>query len=128
MTSRQDHVKFIEENNHFEIDCNHQVFSNEQIKILEQYGHWFKALTSGELEPITDLQKRFISVAKKELEPETKEEKAWFLYLGRKAVEDKLGDKLKVQYKNEEDTFYNREQAKKEKRKNYGESRKNHNV
>lgn len=59
--------------------------------------------------------------------PQTIEEKAWFKYLGRKAVEKKYGDRLKVKYQTEADTFYSREDKKKMNRITYGTISQIHN-
>jgi len=128
MLNKQEHLKLIKEKGRFVVDCSHDIFSNEQIEILEKYGHWFMALTTGELEPITDLQRDFVLVATHKEEAFSLEEIAWFRYLGRKAVEAKHGDRLKQHYQSEDDTFYNREMLTSQRRMMFGEMKKNHNM
>jgi uncharacterized protein YifE (UPF0438 family) len=126
MSSKQDHLIYIQVKGEFIVNCNHKIFHPDEIKVLEKFGHWFLALTTGILEPISDGQKEFIRVANNEITPITIAEKAWHKYLGRKAIETKAGESLNIQYQIEEDTFYNREMAKKQKRMMFGEVQKNH--
>lgn len=126
VTPKHEYLRYIKEKGKFTVDCNHIIFSTEDIEILEKYGHWFKALTDGELDPITDLQREFILVAKGQRSPFTIEEFAWFKYLGRKVVEAKNGNKLYEQHQLEDDTFYRRDMAKKQKKMMFGEMKKNH--
>jgi uncharacterized protein YifE (UPF0438 family) len=122
----QDHLHLLKEKGRFIVDCSHAIFHPEELKALEKYGHWFQALSSGVLQPISEMQKEFIKVANHEKTPITTADFAWFKYQGRKSVEAKFGDRLKTQYHVEEDTFYNREMAKKQKRMMSAEVQKNH--
>lgn len=106
MNSKGEHLEYLSHKGLFSIDCDLIIFSKEEIESLEKWGHWFTALVSGELKPFTESQERFIKVMKREVDPSTVEERAWFKYLGRKAVEKKYGNKLKVKYGAEDDTFY----------------------
>lgn len=127
MSTKQDHLDYIQEKGRFKVDCSHAIFHIDELEALEKYGHWFHALSTGILEPITEMQKEFIAVSNHEKTPITPAEYAWFKYQGRKAVELKYGDRLKTQYHVEDDTFYSREMAKKLKRMMFGETQKNHN-
>ena len=120
MTDKKQHIEYIERMGSFKIDCSREIFSMEEIEILNKWGHWFSALTSGELKPISEAQIRFIQVLNGKYEPFTCEENAWFKYLGRKAVEEKYGERLNVSYKAEGDTFYPREDIRKMNQINYG--------
>ena len=112
MTTKKEHLQLIRDKGKFTIDCNHAIFSLEEIEILEKYGHWFTALTSGELKPLTELQETFVLTATNKKDPDSHFEHAWFKYLGRKKLELKHGDQLNVQYHVNEDSFYSRDQAK----------------
>ncbi len=103
------HLAYIEEKGKFVVDCSHAIFSTEEIETLEKFGHWFDALASGVLEPFTELQERFILVAKSELPPFSPEEKAWYRYLGRKKIEKKHGDSLNIRYHLSDNSFYSRD-------------------
>jgi uncharacterized protein YifE (UPF0438 family) len=127
MSSKEKHQEFIMQKGPFKIDCNLAIFSNEEIGVLERWGHWFKALVEDELKPFTESQKRFIEVFNGESDPFTLEEIAWFKYQGRKAVEEKYGDRLKVSYEEEVDTFYSREDWKKINQITYGTISQIHN-
>jgi uncharacterized protein len=126
MSTKQEHLQYIKEKGKFIVDCSHAIFSTESIEILEKYGHWFMALTTGELEPISELQKEFILVATGQKLPVSVEENAWFKYLARKTIEARLGDKLQIQYHMEGDTFYSRDMMIIQKKMMYGEMKKNH--
>ncbi len=67
MNSKGEHLEYIAHKGLFNIDCNLIIFSKEEIEILEKWGHWFMALVSGELKPITEMQARFIKVMNREL-------------------------------------------------------------
>lgn len=126
MSTREAHIRFIREQGKFIIDCNHAIFSVEEIEILEKYGHWFMALTSGDVNPITDLQKEFVLVATHKKEPFSPEEVAWFKYQGRKAIEAKYRDKLTIQYQSADDEFYSREMAKSVRKTMFKVMKENH--
>lgn len=127
MKSKGEHLEYISEKGLFTLDCSPKIFSSEEIHVIEKWGHWFSALLSGELKPFTEAQTRFLRVMNREVEPKTVEEKAWFKYLGRKAVEKKYGDKLNVKYQTEDDTFYSREDKNKMNRITYGTISQIHN-
>jgi len=126
MNTKEDHLNYIKVKGNFKVDCSHQIFTQEELKILEKFGHWFQALASGVLEPISDEQLEFIKVVNKEKLPITIAENAWFKYMGRKAYEQKAGDSLNAHYQPESDTFHNREMAKKQKRMMFSEISRNH--
>lgn len=127
MSTKKEHLDFIALKGNFVVDCSHAIFSTEEIEILQKYGHWFSALTSGDLQPITDLQKEFVLVVTHQKEPFSIEETAWYKYLGRKAYESKCGDKYYLMsYHYEEDTFYSREMVKQVKSTMFKITRENH--
>ena len=126
MTEREKHLLYIAEHGEFVVDCNRAIFSSEELTILTRYGHWFRALTDGVLQPVTKMQIAFVDVAHDRREPITPAEHAWFRYLKRKWIEEKYGDSLHKQYKPAHDTFYNREMAKQMKKMMAGENLKNH--
>lgn len=109
---KSDHIKLLKEKGKFHIDCSHLIFSQEEIEILERYGHWFEALQNGIIPPFTEQQNELIKVGRFERTPITEYEKAWFKYLARKKIELEQGDSLKVRYTPAEDSFYSREQHK----------------
>lgn len=126
MSNKQEHLAYWKSKGDFVIDCDLAIFSTEEIQILKRYGHWFRALTSGDLKPFTVMQQAFIDVAHEKREPITPAENAWFRYLKRKWIEEKYGDSLKKRYVPAQDTFYNREMAKNLKKIMAGENLKNH--
>ena len=67
----------------FEIKCSREIFSEEEIDILEAYGNPFRRLTSGKRVPVTDAQRRFIKVAQGQCHPETIYEKTWAKFINR---------------------------------------------
>lgn len=71
----------------FDIKCSRDVFSEEEIDILETYGIQFWRLANGEMEPTTEAQRRFIEVTKGERQPKTLYEKTWAKYNARVAWE-----------------------------------------
>jgi uncharacterized protein len=126
MNSKGEHLEYIAHKGLYDIDCDHKIFSPEEIQAIEKWGHWFIALVSGALKPFTASQERFIKVMKREVVPTSLEERAWFKYLGRKAVEKKYGEKLKVKYQAEDDTFYSIEDKKKMNKITFSTMAQNH--
>ena len=126
MVTKHEHLQYLKEKGRFTVDCVHVVFSPEEIEILEKYGHWFQALTNGELQPITELQENFIRVAKGEMEPFSEFEHAWFRYLGRKKAKEEWGESFNACYVPESDTFYSRDMVKKQKKIMFNVIRKTH--
>lgn len=120
MATRNQHLNYIASKGLFIVDCNKKIFSKEELELLSKYGHWFNALTSGELEPFTNQQMDFIMVARFNKLPITMEEKVWYKYLKRKQLETEDENKLFLQYHIEYDTFYKRDMAKKLRGMMYG--------
>ena len=112
MSNKQEHQAFIEKKGKFIVDCSHAVFSTEEIELLEKYGHWFKALETGELKPFTDRQKAFILVATHKQVAFSLEEVAWLRYQWRKDWEADHDNISKEQRYLEEDTFHYRSMVK----------------
>ena len=126
MLTKHNHLQFIKKHGKFQVDCSHAIFSTDEIDILEKYGHWFKALTIGTLEPITELQKEFVLVAKRKRSPFSLEETVWNKYLHRKELEADPENKLKLIYQYEEDTFYNRNMVRKQRSTMFRVMNENH--
>ena len=82
--------------------------------MIETYGHWFKALIEGALEPITEEQKLFIKVFQDNETPITPEQVAWYKYTKRYELEEKHPEKFGLKYSADiEDPFFNRSDWKK---------------
>lgn len=126
MSTKQEHLDFIAVKGKFNVDCKQDCFSTDEIEILERYGHWFNALTSGELQPISDTQQRFIVVANGKEDPFSLEEVAWWKYLDQKAFELRHKEGKIIQYHVQDDTFYNRKMVKKVRSTMYKVMKDNH--
>ena len=70
------------------IRCSREVFSEDEIEMIERYGVAFHQLAEGERAPRTDGQRRFVDAANGVREPETKYEKTWSRYMQRVAWEN----------------------------------------
>ena len=53
------------------------IFSEEELKIINKYGAWMEALADRKIEPITPEQKRFVDVSIGIAEPKSVYEKIW---------------------------------------------------
>lgn len=126
MSTKQEHLDLIAARGKFFLDCNLGSFSTEEIEMLENYGHWFGALTSGVLEPISDSQQRFVLVAIGKEEPFSLEEVAWWKFLDQKAYEERRRVGLTIQYQPQVDTFHNRDMLKQQKSLMFKVTRDNH--
>ncbi len=126
MHTEQDHKNYIKRKGYYKIDCISEAFSEEQFHFLEEYGYWLEALIDGTLTPLNMKQENFISVAKGEMEPDTMWEHAWVNLQKAKRANSKPGDIADREYLPYEDTFYNRDMAKKVRGMMYSEMKKNH--
>ena len=112
--SKVQHLQYIKEKGPFKVDIPIQdlpAFSEEMGLILEKWGHWFKALCEGVLEPLTHQQQHFIE-AIREANPVTLEERVWYLYLKRKEIEEQHRHALNRRPELAKDSFYSREDKK----------------
>ncbi len=126
MSTKQEHLDLIATRGKYFLDCNLGSFSTEEIEILEKYGHWFWALTSGVLEPISDLQQRFVLVATGKEDPFSLYEVAWWKFLDQRAYEERRRIRVTIQYKPQVDTFHNRDMLKQQKSLMFKVTRDNH--
>lgn len=126
MSTKQEHLDLIATKGKFTMNCNHGSFSTEEIEMLENYGHWFNALTTGSLKPITDAQQRFILVATGTEYPFSLEEVAWWKYLDQTSYETRRRDGVIIQYYPQNDTFYSRDMAKQLRSTMFKVTRENH--
>ncbi len=109
--SKEQHLQFVKEKGFFQIDIPIQdlpAFTDEMGAILKQWGHWFKALCDGSLEPLTEQQRHFVEAIQKS-QPVTLEERTWYLYLKRKEIQVQHSHALSRRPKLAEDSFYSRE-------------------
>jgi uncharacterized protein YifE (UPF0438 family) len=125
-TEKNKHYEYIKAKVKFTVTCNHAIFSNEEIELLEKYGHWFKALTDGMLLPFNAEQEQFVAVAQMRRVPETLYEKIWFKYIKRKEIESKKGAILYTTPIPEDDKFYSRDMVKKLKSTMFKVVKENH--
>jgi hypothetical protein len=67
----------------FKLDpyCDRGLFTPEEIKNLEKYGHWFQALAYRRVPILIDSQKRFVKELKKGVEPKGKYARLWYRYM-----------------------------------------------
>lgn len=99
MSNKEEHIRLIRVKGDFTVDCSHQIFSTEELETLRKFGHWFEALETGELKPITERQFRFVDITQGKEMPFSLEEKAWFKYKGRKKIEKENPESLKIEYR-----------------------------
>ena len=67
----------------FHFRCSRAVFTEKELRILEEHGAEFARLANGQRLPKTQDQARFVEVARGQREPETVYEKAWAKYMWR---------------------------------------------
>ena len=67
----------------FSIRCSREIFAQQEIELLEQYGRELERLANGNRRPRTAAQRRFVEVSKGQCEPETTYERTWVKYLQR---------------------------------------------
>ena len=70
-----------------DINSLRDIFSEEELKIINKYGAWMEALADRKIEPITPEQKRFVEVSIGNAEPKSEFEKIWIkIFHARKIV------------------------------------------
>lgn len=123
---KKTHLDYIKAKGKFTIACNQIIFSDVEIELLEKYGHWFEALTSGTLLPFNPEQKQFVEVARQNTSPQTDYEKVWVKYIKRRQIEAKAGAILYTPPMPKDDTFYSRDMAINLKKTMFRVTRENH--
>jgi len=78
----------------FVIRCSREIFSEEEVRILERYGGQFQRLVGGDRTPETEAQRRFIEVARGIRPPETIYERTWRKYVLRMQWESHPANKV----------------------------------
>lgn len=126
MNTKAEHLAYIKQKGSFDLEGDTAIFNHEEIQMLQQWGHWYNGLTSGELIPFTELQSRFVSIMNGEFSPFSLHEKVWFRYLGRKRVKEQKGDRFNSQHRIEDDTFFSRDMVKKQRSTMFKVMRENH--
>ncbi|WP_426432454.1 DUF413 domain-containing protein [Winogradskyella sp. HB-48] len=84
------------------------MFTQEEIELLKQFGHWFEGLANVDLVPFIEVQKAFVRVFTENTRPQTKHEILWFKYLGRLKLEQENLEKFKLDYSFKEQGFHTR--------------------
>lgn len=108
MSTKEEHLQLIRARGNFIVDCSHEIFSTEELEILQRYGYWFEALETGKLEPFTERQSRFSEIVKGNELPLPLEERAWFKYRRRKKIERESPERFQIEYRLENE-FFSRE-------------------
>ena len=72
----EDHLKYLGKPVS-DIDSLRNIFSGEELKIINKYGAWMEALAEHKIKPITPEQKRFVEVSIGFEEPQSGYEKLW---------------------------------------------------
>lgn len=75
--------RFLDRKNYPKGFSRHGDFTIKEATVLEKFGHAFSELNCGTRIPITEDEKHFVQVCKKELTSTTENEKIWMKYLER---------------------------------------------
>ncbi len=67
----------------FRIRTSTEIFDREEIELLSRYGRQYERLMTGDREPETPGQQRFVEVCRGDAKPESEHEKVWRKYLRR---------------------------------------------
>src|SRR6056297_1318615 len=110
-SQKKEHLQYLKKKGPFSLEVNCDNLNKKEKELIRKWGHWFRALEEGTLQPFRESQERFIKVVKGELKPFTLEEQAWFKYVNRKKYLEKHPDMLRIKYKLDDDEFYNRDDA-----------------
>lgn len=85
MKASEEHKRYLKKPYH--IQCHTEVFTPEEVEILQQYGAWFEALMLGKIKPETSGQEHFLQMCRGETGPINDYERVWRKYLDRRAWE-----------------------------------------
>jgi uncharacterized protein YifE (UPF0438 family) len=125
-SQKQKHLSWLRQHGRFVIDCETDIFSEDEIELLEKWGHWYRGLCEEKLVPFTMKQENFIRVYKGEIAPFSLHETAWFKYTSERISEEKPGDIKHREYLPQDDPFYNRSMRQQMNRMMFGVMRSNH--
>ena len=67
----------------FSIRCSREIFTQQEIELLERYGQGLERLANGNRLPTTAAQRRFVAAANGQCEPQTIYEETWVKYARR---------------------------------------------
>ena len=81
----------------FHLECSGEIFSDEELDLLNRFGAWMQALHTGQIQPTTDKQNRFIEVMKGVAEPESDFEHVFAKLLMRREVESEMTNRSNAQ-------------------------------
>jgi uncharacterized protein YifE (UPF0438 family) len=87
MKAPEEHQRYLSKRNYPLLINNVGIFTQAETTFLHRYGFWLEALMRGDIEPITDDQRRLVSVCCGEMEPKSMEELAWWKLCERRKWE-----------------------------------------
>ena len=67
--------------------CSMEVFPNDELQALTDFGLWMEALVGGLIQPVTPEHAHFLDVDREVAEPETVCERAWVRLKARREYE-----------------------------------------
>jgi uncharacterized protein YifE (UPF0438 family) len=110
-TSDPTHLHYVRQGE-FPFRCDPRLFSDEEHALITRWGHWYDALSSGQVTAITPAQEAFIEAVKGDAPPAEPHAAAWWRYGKRLAIEERHGTAMHSSYQVDSDTFYSRDMAK----------------
>ena len=69
------------------LGCSREIFSADELQILEEYGDFMLSLECGKRSPTTEAQRRFVQVCAGQVPPQTPYELVWTKYQARCRLE-----------------------------------------
>ncbi|MDD1796445.1 DUF413 domain-containing protein [Enterovibrio sp. ZSDZ42] len=79
MTEIELHKELLKKKNYV-FKANVKGMSLTELSLVNNFGYWFEALSTGSISPLSELQRQFISVTKGKVSPKTEHEMAWVKY------------------------------------------------
>ena len=75
-TNDPEHLAFARKRD-FPFQCDPRLFSHEQYGLVVRWGHWYQALASGLVKPLSEAQRDFVLAVNGDTPPEEKHAQAW---------------------------------------------------
>ncbi len=89
-----------------QINYSTDVFSSDEIKVLQKFGAWLEALHLEKIVPITEEQKKFVTHMDNNTEPKNKIANIWFRYFNRAIQMIERPDQFNLDYQLISNEFY----------------------
>lgn len=105
------HIRHVRQGS-YPFRCHPAIFTDEEYALITRWGHWYEALGTGAIAPISPEQVAFVAAVQGQTPPDEPHALAWWKYRKRLAIEAEHGQALHSTHHIASDTFHDRTMAK----------------